>query len=42
MSFGEGIFDLLAGTKPMYVEQWLEYLQEAKLLNQVEVVISAH
>lgn len=23
-----GFFNLLAGTKPMYVEQWLEYLQE--------------
>ena len=36
---GKGFFDLLAGTKPMYVEQWLEYLQEAKLLSQVEVEI---
>ena len=36
---GKGYFDLLAGTKPMYVEQWLEYLQEAKLLSQVEVSI---
>ena len=36
---GKGHFDLMAGTKPMYVEQWLEYLQEAKLLSQGEVVI---
>lgn len=36
---GKGHFDLLAGTKPMYVEQWLEYLQEDKQLSQVEVTI---
>lgn len=36
---GQGFFELLAGTKPMYVEQWLEYLQEAGSLIEVEVKI---
>lgn len=36
---GSGFFDMLAGTKPMLVEQWLEYLQEAGSLTQVEVTI---
>lgn len=36
---GSGFFDLLAGTRPMYVEQWLEYLQEAKHLSKVELSI---
>ncbi|ART79054.1 hypothetical protein [Oceanisphaera avium] len=36
---GSGFFDLLAGTRPMYVEQWLEYLQEAKRISKVEVNI---
>ncbi len=36
---GQGFFELLAGTKPMYVEQWLEYLQEEGSLSQVEVSI---
>ncbi|WP_417616877.1 hypothetical protein [Oceanisphaera sp.] len=36
---GQGFFELLAGTKPMYVEQWLEYLQEAGHLAEVEVDI---
>lgn len=36
---GKGFFDLLAGTKPMYVEQWLEYLHEAGSLAQVDIRI---
>ncbi|ATG74466.1 hypothetical protein CGX12_04320 [Zobellella denitrificans] len=36
---GKGFFSLLPGTKPMYVEQWLEYLQEEGKLGQVEVEI---
>lgn len=36
---GNGFFELLPGTKPMYVEQWLEYLQEAGRLAQVELEI---
>ncbi|MBM7454996.1 hypothetical protein HNR62_000846 [Oceanisphaera litoralis] len=36
---GKGFFELLAGTKPMYVEQWLEYLQEEGSLSLVEVSI---
>nr|WP_243454104.1 hypothetical protein [Oceanisphaera pacifica] len=36
---GQGYFELLAGTKPMYVEQWLEYLQEAGVLSEVTVNI---
>ena len=35
-----GFFNLLAGTKPMYVEQWLEYLQEQQKIKQVRVKIS--
>ena len=35
-----GFFNLLAGTKPMYVEQWLEYLQEQQKIKQVSVKIS--
>lgn len=34
-----GFFNLLAGTKPMYVEQWLDYLQEQKKIRQVQVKI---
>ncbi|MGO1617167.1 MAG: hypothetical protein ACTHY5_05425 [Oceanisphaera sp.] len=36
---GQGFFELLSGTKPMYVEQWLEYLQEAGTLIEVDVNI---
>ena len=36
---GQGFFELLAGTKPMYVEQWLEYLQEAGSIADVELKI---
>ncbi|GAA3527606.1 hypothetical protein [Zobellella aerophila] len=36
---GAGFFELLAGTKPMYVEQWLEYLHEAGSLAEVDVEI---
>lgn len=36
---GQGFFELLAGTKPMYVEQWLEYLQEAGSLAEIDVQI---
>lgn len=36
---GQGFFELLAGTKPMYIEQWLEYLQELEKIKQVEVAI---
>lgn len=36
---GAGFFQLLAGTKPMYVEQWLEYLQDAGSLAEVSVEI---
>jgi len=30
-----GFFNLLAGCKPLFVEQWLEYLQEKKLVKKV-------
>ncbi|NHI00550.1 MULTISPECIES: hypothetical protein [Oceanimonas] len=36
---GRGHFELLAGAKPMDVEQWLDYLQEQGRLSQVEVTI---
>lgn len=36
---GQGFFELLSGTKPMYVEQWLEYLQEAGSIAETEVHI---
>lgn len=35
-----GFFNLLAGTKPMYVEQWLEYLQEQQKIRQVSLKIT--
>lgn len=35
-----GFFNLLAGTKPMYVEQWLEYLQEQEKIRQVSLKIT--
>ncbi len=34
-----GFFNLLAGTKPMYVEQWLEYLTETQKVKSVSVKI---
>lgn len=34
-----GFFNLLAGTKPMYIEQWLDYLQEQQKIKQVQVKI---
>lgn len=36
---GRGHFELLAGAKPMDVEQWLEYLQEQGRLSEVDVHI---
>lgn len=36
---GKGRFELLPGTKPMYVEQWLDYLQEQGDIAGVEVAI---
>ena len=38
-SDGAGHFNLLAGCKPLYVEQWLEYLQEQALIRDVRVSI---
>jgi len=35
-----GFFNLLAGTKPMYVEQWLDYLHEQQQIKQVNVSIT--
>lgn len=34
-----GHFNLLAGTKPMYVEQWLDYLKEQQKIRLVQVKI---
>lgn len=28
-----GFFNLLSGTKPLYIEQWLEYLQEQSMIS---------
>lgn len=38
---GQGYFELLPGTKPMYLEQWLEYLQESGTLAEVTVEIKS-
>jgi hypothetical protein len=35
-----GFFNLLAGTKPMYIEQWLDYLREQQQIKQVNVDIT--
>ena len=32
-----GFFNLLAGCKPVFVEQWLEYLEEKKLVKKVSL-----
>lgn len=34
-----GFFNLLAGTKPVYVEQWLDYLVESKKIKSVSLKI---
>lgn len=30
-----GFFNMLAGSKPLFVEQWLEYLQEKKIIKKI-------
>ena len=35
-----GFFNLLAGTKPVYIEQWLEYLEEQQKIRHVSVKIN--
>lgn len=30
-----GFFNLLAGCKPLYIEQWLEYLEEKQLIKKI-------
>lgn len=32
-----GFFNLLAGCKPLFIEQWLEYLEEKKLIKKVSL-----